>query len=160
MNFKHGNYSWHHEITHFPALIVDGYISPGDKKKDFCSYTRWFLWKLLVVIPLTTIIVGGYLGCYFAGWANLFTDMPSFGFFRENNMVWFLTNAFVAAVSLVAAFFWLFEYLKEKHDDVKFIKESKYQSDLSQGLIEKKQPSFLYTWYLKFINKFCPRMDY
>jgi len=150
MNFKHEGYNWHHEITHFPHLAVDGCISNYDKYDDFCQYTRWFLVGLLVKIPLTILLLGAYLGCYFAGWANLIlVDMPSWSFFFINNKAWTLTNAVVIIIGLAA----FIVHQNELRKDV-------YQTKLAEGLIEKKESGFLYTWYLKFKLKFCPKMDY
>jgi len=144
MKLKHKGYSWHHEITHFPALIIDGKVTCSDKHGDFCSYSRWFLWKLLVVIPATILIIGAYLGCYLAGWANLFSG-GSFELFKNNNIAWFITNALIISLAGLTLFF----YSLEKHKEVKSKNNKKYESDLLAGLIDKKEPSIFFIWYKK-----------
>jgi len=155
MKFKYKGYSWHHEITHFPSLIIDGEISYSDKHKDFCSYSRWFIWKLLVVIPATILIIGAYLGCYFAGWVNLFSG-GSFELFKSNNIAWIVTHGVMIFIGMLALFF----YSLEKYKEAKTVSYKKYESDLSAGLVDKKEPSIFFTWYKKVKDKYCPTMDY
>jgi hypothetical protein len=155
MNLKHKGYSWHHEITHFPSLIIDGEISHSDKHNDFCSYSRWFMWKLLVVIPATILIVGSYLGFYFAGWVNLFSG-GGVELFISSNVAWFVTHAVVILFGLLALFF----YCGEKYEEVKTKNHKKYESDLTLGLVEKKELSIFFVWYKKIKDKYCPTMDY
>jgi len=155
MKLKHEGYCWHHEITHFPSLAIDGRISSYDKHSDFCSYTRWFLWKLLVVIPASILLIGAYLGCYFAGWANLFSG-GDFELFRNNNVAWILTHGIMMGIGIIA----LFCYSQEKYKSARTESNNKYESDLSAGLVDKKEPSFVLTWYKKIKDKYCPTMDY
>lgn len=154
------NAKWHHEIVHFPDLALDGWIKEKDKKDNFCSYTRWFLWKLLIVIPATVLIIGGVLGLYIAAWAALFfADNPSIGFFINQHPLWTVFHIFALLV-LGACI------LSNYHDRVKSTKrklerelEAKYRSGELQRP-EPKPEGFLKTWYKSFKHKFCPKMEY
>ena len=145
---------WHHRITHFPDVQFEGSISEHKKVKDFCTYTRWFLWKLLVVIPLVSLLIGSYLGCYFAGWWALFTvDHPSFIFFLNEHLVWYVTNGLL----LIGSILFVIAYLNEK---AKIRKARKKQEKIDNGTYVEPQPSFLKLWYMKVKHKFCPKMEY
>ena len=157
MKLKYDGYSWHHEITHFPDLAMSGYVREHDKCKDFCSYTRWFLLKLLVVIPITVLFIGGVLGVLVSGWVDLlFIDAPSFEFFAQNHVGWVLINLILIFLLVnVGVTIAISEYKTRKA-----VKDIHYDYLLSRGLIEKKEPPFLCTWYRKVKDKYCPTMDY
>lgn len=144
------NAKWHHRIAHFPDIQLDGWIPNRKKHTDFCSYTRWFLWKLLVVIPLTCVILGSLLGWYFAGWLNLFfAPWVSFSYFssQDVNILWCFLHALVIFILCL----WL-SHLAGTHLKGKFKKSTK--------VTKEKEPSFLKLWYLKIKHKYCPKMDY
>lgn len=134
---------WHARITCFPDVQF-GDTDLSKAPEDFCSYVRWFLWKLFVVIPLVCILLGGFLGQLFADIAallttsTLMTDMPVLMFF-----------VFVTAIiaTLVAVAF-IDAWNREKR--LKALKEGTYV---------EKEPGFISTWYGKYKNKYCPTIE-
>ncbi|GEM_PF-5840555 len=136
------DYKWHHEVTHFPELMFEGYVGYGNKHRNFCSYMWFFLWKLLIVIPVVVAIIGILLGYYFAGWFELlFAPVPSFRFFAGNNLVWIAMNTLVVLVIFMA------------------VPYSKFIEKYSENR-KSKPDGLLLTWYKAKKDKYCRRMYY
>lgn len=147
-NYK--DYSCHHEITHFPDLIIKGRIDYSDKIYSFCPYFRLFLWKLFIVIPIIVGVIGGVLGWYFASLAYMLTTFDfSFNVGRGYE-IWLGFNG-ILITSITLFSIWLFFY--NKHID------RKEKRKLDKNYIPLK-PSLFKMWWDKVHYKICPTMDY
>ena len=141
---------WHHEITHFPYLTIDDSIHCSDKIDNFCSYTRWFLWKLLVVIPLVVLLVGGFLGWWISGLAAFLTPSIrySVGGCYE---IWVITQTIALGIATCICFD---IYILDRYRRYRRTQKNARRN-------EPKEPDgFLTTWYKSFKGKYCPKMEY
>jgi len=141
---------WHHEITHFPDLILKGYISNYKKITNFCTYFWLFLFKLLVLIPFVVILIGLYLGFFVGGmidWVG--TEWVSWEFYIEHHLIFTGTLIMVLALSVMA----MLIIGRDKLDD--HIIEARNRPDYKE-----KPPGFFLMCYRKFKGKYCPKMDY
>ena len=146
---------WHHEIVHFPAIQVEGRVKWVDKVENFCSYTRWFLVKLFVVIPAVTIAIGGFLGQWIAGFLAFLS--PSIPLHIIEGWLFFnlLLFMFVGGLSVLI---WL-DLRSMKKRAARRQLEIAYELGLQERPAEKPE-GFLTVWYRSFKGKFCPQMDY
>lgn len=144
--------TWHAEIVHFPSLAVGGKISKYDKIEDFCSYTRWFFWKLLVVIPIICLFIGGLLGFLVGGLMIFLTTFDwtySDGFYGS----WCTTMTAIAVFIPVGyAAVGVTSYYDRKRREKWNAKE--------QGTWVEPPQGFFSMMYSKWKNKFCPKMEY
>ena len=145
--------NWHQQIVHFPQINIEGHIYKYEKITNFCSYIRWFLWKLLIVIPVTAIVVGVCLGFYVGGWVNLiFVDSPSFDFFLKHHILWFIMT--IVPLSLVGTI-----SIKVTVERAK-TKENLLEEEYMAGRLPRPKKGFLLTWYASVKEKYCPPVDY
>jgi len=131
--------SWHARIVHFPMIQFDDTF---DKCRDFCDYTRWFLWKLLVVIPLICLFIGGILGMYVGGLIG-FLNTGDYIFDSALGIINFIVSIVVVAVfTIIKGYQVIANY------------QTKQQNNPT------KEPGFIATWYSKWKDKFCPAIRY
>lgn len=150
---------WHHQITHFPELSFECRISKYKKIDNFCSYTRWFLWKLLVVIPMVVLFSGCFLGWYLSSLAAfVFLDLPSIISGGGAYGAWLALNLIIALFIMFVGICWLKLLRDEKQIEKEELLEEKYLD----GTLERpmKIDNFLTTWYKAFKGKYCPQMEY
>ena len=137
---------WHYRIVHFPDVQLGQDISWSDKHNDFCSYTRWFLWKLLVVIPVVCIFIGVASGAYIGGLLGFLST----GTFHIFSIFGFFT--------LLAMIFSLCVLGVVEYDEYSANKRVKEILNIHNGII--KEPGFLTVWYRKLKEKYCPSVTY
>jgi hypothetical protein len=155
---------WHHRITHFPHVQLNGYIDYCDQIGDFCAYTRWFLWKLLIVIPVTCLFIGWVLGEYLAAWVVLFTvhgGLPNSDFLHASGM-WVMVNFIVIALGVALGGLHLIYARKEAKEKTFNEDYAVWFNSGSEGIAPTmyKPDGFLTLWYRKWKIKYCPKMEY
>jgi uncharacterized membrane protein len=151
---------WHHQITHFPELSIDGFIHENKKTDNFCEYTRWFLWKLLIVIPATVMITGGVLGWYVSGLAAFLT--PSITFFNQGSgyQMWITIHLVFLFIIALGFLITTYETWSKGRKIKKSIELQELELKYESGELERPPHGFLKTWYLSFKEKYCPKMEY
>jgi len=157
-NMNKSEAKWHHEITHFPRFIIDGYITDSKKIYNFCSYTRWFLFKLFVVIPATLFVIGHGLGQWLAGFVALLTPgIPSHIY-----ALWLYVNSCIVSTFLIVVLVSLWDHRKFKKQEALWKLEAAYRAGEKERPPEepKKTEGFLTVWYKSFKGKYCPKMEY
>lgn len=147
---KKSEAKWHHEITHFPGLIIEGQVNHNDQISNFCSYFWMFTWKACVVIPVTTIILGFYFGCLVGGLIDwIGAPWVSLEFYAKHHIATSSTAVILLLISLMVLMF----FTKEKLD------ERKLTIECEPGYTPKP-PGFFLMCYKKFKVKYCPKMEY
>lgn len=149
---------WHARIVHFPYVQVDDRIPINSQCNDFCSYTRWFLFKLLILIPIFCLFVGYLSGIILGELAGmLVTGTIMFSFTSV-----FLVVTFVITLVLVLykLRYKLVTKLRLEKSTLRDNNGEIVYDDYGYPVLKKEEPSFLYSWYLKFKDKYCPTIDY
>ena len=154
-------YSWHARVVHFPTVSFGDEVNEWNKHDSFCPYFRMLLWKGIIVIPGTCLIIGGILGWYLSALAYFvmsgfdLTDAagPGYG-------VWLIIHGvIVVGVSWATILLMLQKRAKAK----KLIADTLVITQQEAGTYvepEPKQPGFLSLWWDKFHHKICPKMEY
>ena len=154
--FKLTKSKWHHEITHFP--MFNSTIGNSAQIDNFCEYTRMFLWKLLIVIPMTILITGWWLGWYTSSLVILLTtgDLTIKGNGAYGMWLWW--NIVVAGI---LGLFYL-GHLWDQRSRRKLQEAYNLEEAYDLGEKERPQPKpdgFLTTWYKAVKGKYCPPME-
>ena len=150
---------WHHEIVHFPQLTIEGRIPNYDKVENFCSYTRWFLLKLFVVIPIFVLVLGIILGWYLSSLAIFLTYFDLTIKANGGYGAWLAINSviiLIVAISLASIPF--NNYTHKKYAANLELEEEYYKGTKKRPL--EKPDGFLKLWYMKWKYKFCPKIEY
>jgi len=153
--------TWHARIVHFPNVTFGEEISHYDKYNSFCPYFRMFLWKLLVVIPITCILLGIVLGYYTEGWVSLFAShggIPTSGFLHSH-VVWVVAHvASVFMGAIVGAFFLLDQQAARKEIAARELAEANERAGITAP--KPKPPGVIRMWLSMVHDKMCPVMKY
>ena len=154
------NIKWHHRITHFPYVQIDGSVSDYKKCNDFCSYTRWFMWKLFVAIPAFCLLVGAVAGWYASCLAAfVFLDLPFVISDGGDYGAWLALHILIIIVIAFVGLILLWDMYNSKLKE----KEKLLQKSYDSGECVKPEPKpdgFLLVWYKSFKGKYCPPIEY